>query len=88
MSRLARGRPLDHATNHQVSPNCEDLTKKPQVRRGVSGLRVPLGWGAGPFCNGFCNGLSRDLEAVGCGGPTWGFLTGIRWYCRCGFALF
>jgi len=28
MSRLARGRPLDHATNHQVSPNCEDLTKE------------------------------------------------------------
>jgi len=44
MSRLARGRPLDHATNHQVSPNCEDLTKKAQVRRGVLVFGVAWGW--------------------------------------------
>lgn len=41
MSRLARGRPLDHATNHQVSPNCENLTNvmsRDIVDRRIYGL--------------------------------------------------
>ncbi len=49
-----------------------ERTKKTQVRMGVRRGRVPLGWGAGPFCNGFCNGLSRHLAVAGCGGLTWG----------------
>ena len=63
----------DPPTDQKVGGSSpSERTKKPLVRRGVLGGGAPLGWGAGCFCNGFCNGLSRDLTVAGLEGRSGG----------------